>query len=777
MTDPIIPRNDTQNEDRPTSSIVPRVTPVFATSEPVTEVSFAELWRILRKRKWIIATVACCLFALGLTYTLMSTPKYQSTSTIQFNRENADSLMLADTHETAGEATAMDYHVTQQTQVDTLKSDTLALAVIRDLKLENRPEFSPKPLWRGLAKQADESQLPLEKATHRRAMVLKVYHNNLRVDVVDGTRMIKISFYSPDAEVAAAVVNSLVSNYQDQQFRTRFAATAQASDWLSKQLDDLKGQVTASQEELVQYQKLEGIPGTDEAHNIVMTRLDEANKQVIAAEADRILAQAVWQLAKSGNPELISSLVGMASTSKPLVNPGSMSIITNLRVQESQLKMDYAQAAAKYGSSYPRLIQMQSELSQMDDDIQTQVRNLTTRAQNDYLAAQQTENGLRTSFERAKEDANVLSDKNVQYSIMKHEVDSKRDLYDSLFKQLKEAGVLAGLRPTNIVTVDPARPADRPAKPFVALNLAVALFGGLLLGVTGAFVAENCDDTITTPDDAEQITLVPVLGLVPRWKALNRPSRTALPPMSITPVAAAAASKAGVVVLCKPQSQMAEAYRIVRTSILQTTRRGASNVLVVTSALPDEGKTTAALNCAAALAQQDQRVLLVEADMRRSNLETKLNLNGRGGLSSLIEGGPSAGVPVKFPSLPNLSVILAGSKPSNPAELLGSPRMEELFKEWRSNYDFIIVDTPPVLSVTDAVVVSAYCDAVILVVRSGVTRKQSLIRVRDLFMRSRKRIAGVIVNAFDLKSVDHYLYLGYKSNPKDGRGYYTPDVN
>lgn len=242
-------------------------------------------------------------------------------------------------------------------------------------------------------------------------------------------------------------------------------------------------------------------------------------------------------------------------------------------------------------------------------------------------------------------------------------------------------------------------------------------------------------------------------------------------------LANAVASTAELVVLSKPQSQIAEAYRIVRTSLFQATRRGASNVLLFTSPLPQEGKTTTALNCAAALAQQDQRVLLVEADMRRSNLERKLSLKGGGGLSALIEGTAPSCTPVRFPSLPNLSVIPAGPRPSNPAELLGSPRMAELIAEWRSNYDFIILDTPPVLSVTDAVVVSAYCDAVVLVVRSGVTRKQSLIRVRDLFMRSRKRIAGVVVNAFNMKSVDHYMYLGYKSNPKNKRGYYSADVN
>ena len=201
-----------------------------------------------------------------------------------------------------------------------------------------------------------------------------------------------------------------------------------------------------------------------------------------------------------------------------MINSNAQSTIESLRAQQSQLKVEYAQAAAKYGSSHPKLLQMQGELNQLDANIQTEVQNLATRAQNDFLTAQQNENGLRAAFERAKADANTLNDKNVQYSIMKHEVESKRDLYDSLFKQLKEAGVLAGLRSTNIVTVDPARASDKPAKPIVALNLAVCLFGGLLVGVTGAFVAENCDDTVTTPDDAEQITMVPALGLIPRWK-------------------------------------------------------------------------------------------------------------------------------------------------------------------------------------------------------------------------------------------------------------------
>ena len=303
---------------------------MLTSSEPVVEVSFGELWHILMKRKRVIIAATCGFFALGLAYSLIVTPKYESISTIQFNKEHSDSLVPEDPREALSDATAMDYQVTQQTQIDTLKSDTLALQVISDLKLENRQEFSPKPLWTlklPWESSPDESKLPLDKAPHRRARVLKIYHKNLKVDAVDGTRIIKISFYSPDADVAADVVNSLVSNYQEQQFRTRFAATAQVADRLSKQLDDLKDQVAASEVALVQYQKQSGLLGVDETHNVVMTRLDEADQQVVAAERDRILAQAVWQLARSGNPELISALAATYSPTGSMTNSNAQSTI------------------------------------------------------------------------------------------------------------------------------------------------------------------------------------------------------------------------------------------------------------------------------------------------------------------------------------------------------------------------------------------------------------------------------------------------------------------
>jgi polysaccharide biosynthesis transport protein len=734
-------------------------------------VSFGEVWRVLCKRKRIIWISVVVIFAAALGYTLSITPRYRTTSIIEFNKSNTDSLELDERSGMPGGANAMDYAITQRTQVNALTSDTLALQVVHDLGLERRKEFSqtksPLDYFHSVT---DESSLPLEKAPHRMATVLKAYHKNLKVMPIPGTRMISIQFMDPDPEVSAKTVNSLVSDYTEQYFRIRYAATVQASDWLSQQLNDLKGQVESSQQKLADFQRQAGILGTDETHNIVMTRLQQIDGQLTTAQANRILAQAVWQLAQTGNPELLPGLVNVSLSTGSSTTPSSLALIQNLRSQQNQLKMQYAEASSKYGSAYPKLIELQSKLDEINTNIQTEVVNLAARAHNDYLATQQTQDGLRVAFEKAKEEANQQNDSAVQYTLLKHEAESRRNLYDGLSQKLKEAGVLASLRSSNIVVMDPARPSDRPARPIFLLNLGLGMIGGLLFGVVGAVVAENMDETISSPEQAEIISQVPSLGFVPRWKRLLASKKPSKSNELLAP-------GTGVLILGQPHSQAAEAYRGLRTSIMQSMRATECNVLLVTSAFPNEGKTTTSINCAAAFAQQGLRVLLVEADLRRPKLCRQLNLTSTNGLSSLSSGGTSSGLPLKMPGLSYLSIIPAGPRTGFPAELLGSQRAKALITQWRSEYDYIFIDTPPVLSVTDAAVLATLSDGVIMVVRSGITTKKSLMRAMELFRRTQTRIVGTVLNAFDVNSADYHHYIGYEPTEANGNGYYIPENN
>lgn len=733
--------------------------------------SFGELRRILGKRKRIIWISAIMIFAAALVYTLAVTPRYRSTAIIEFNKGNADSLDLDEKAGMPGGANAGDYIVTQRTQVAALTSDTLALQIVHDLNLESRKEFSrsysPLDYFRRVP---NESNLPLEKAPHRLATVLKAYHKNLKVEPIPGTRMISIQFLNPDPDISAKIVNNLVSDYTEQYFRIRYAATVQASDWLSEQLNDLKTQVESSQQKVADFQRQAGILGTDETHNIVMTRLQQIDGQLTTAQANRILAQAVWQLAQTGNPELLPGLVNASLSSGNSTVPSSMALIQSLRSEQNQLKMQYSEAASKYGSAYPKLIELQSKLDEINVNIQTEVSNLAARAHNDFLATQQTQDGLRAAFEKAKEEANQQNDNAVQYTLLKHEAESRRNLYDGLSQKLKEAGVLASLRSSNIIVVDPARPSDRPARPIVLLNLGLGLLGGLLFGVAGAVFAENLDETISSPEQAEEVAHVSSLGFVPRWKSLLAVRKTPKSNQLLAP-------RMGSRILAQPHSHAAEAYRGLRTSIMQSMRSAECNVLLMTSAFPDEGKTTTSINCAAAFAQQGLRVLLVEADLRRPKLSRQLNLTSTSGLSSLISAGTSVGMPLKLPGLPSLSIIPAGPRSGYPAEILGSLKAKALITQWRSEYDYIFIDSPPVLSVTDAAVLAPLCDGVIMIVRSGITTRKSLKRAMEIFRRTQTRIVGTVLNAFDVDSADYHHYFGYKPTAASGNGYYIPENN
>jgi polysaccharide biosynthesis transport protein len=383
--------------------------------------------------------------------------------------------------------------------------------------------------------------------------------------------------------------------------------------------------------------------------------------------------------------------------------------------------VQYAQASAKFGSAYPMVKQLRNQLAQIDESIQAEISKLGARAENDYLTAKQTEDSLRRSFESQKAEANRLNDKAVQYTILKQDVESSRRLYDDLLGKLKEGGILAGLHSTNIVVLDPARTSATPARPIYLLNLAVGFAVGLFAGLAFAFVREGLDDALYTPEDVETTAMLPCVGIVPELSSCTEIPRRL---RSVTP-------DVTMLSLAAPASRLAESYRAVRTWIFNSDPEKAPRVIMITSALPREGKTTTSLNTAIALAQDGTKVLAMEADLRRPSFHTSVSgsTNGLVGLLTDPEACKYEFIP--HPMVPNLFVLPAGVRTSNPAELLGSERMKRFVEFLRTKFDFIVIDTPPILSFTDAAIVSRYADAVLFVVRSERTSKQSCLRARE----------------------------------------------
>jgi capsular exopolysaccharide synthesis family protein len=361
-----------------------------------------------------------------------------------------------------------------------------------------------------------------------------------------------------------------------------------------------------------------------------------------------------------------------------------------------------------------------------------------------------------------------LNENAIQYSLLKRDVESYRTLYEGLMEKLKEAGVTAGLRSNNIRSVDKARVPTAPSEPNVPRNLTFALALGFTTGIGLAFLLEGIDNTVRTPEQAQVISGLPSLGMIPLG------SKNGIEAAARRLTVATSREAVELVTQSRPQSQMAEAYGALRTSLLLTSLGGPPKVILVTSALPQEGKTTTSINTAIVLAQKGTRVLLIDADLRRPSIHKTLGMGPKTGLSNVLTGNATLQqAVVRSPLLPTLFILTAGTPPPNPAELLASSNMRDILAELREEYDHIIVDTPPTLSVTDAVVMSTRADAVVLVIRSGQTTKQALRRSRELLLQVNARVAGVLLNAVDLTSPDYYYYYEYQG--KYGHRYYQED--
>jgi succinoglycan biosynthesis transport protein ExoP len=546
--------------------------------------------------------------------------------------------------------------------------------------------------------------------------------------------------------LATEIANALVRTFVEENFRTKYESVTQTSVWLSTELADLQMKVQTSEEKLVRYQKDHSILGVDEKQNIVTAKLDELNKELTAAQTDRIQKESHYRLAQTGDPAVFTK------TSRD----GTGSMLEMLRGREAELSTQYAQATTQFGSGYPKVAELNNQLKQLRTEIAAEQTRMQNDIHNEYLAAVQRENLLTIAFEQQKREANQLNESAIEYSVLKRDAESNRQLYQDLLQRLKEAGVSAGLRSSNIRVVDVARTPTYPIKPNVPRNLQLGLLLGLACGIGLAFVLESLDTSIRNMEEVSAISTLPALGTIPLQTSRNGHSRKRLKTVSAD---IEKSESPALVTYVRPKSEGAEAYRALRTSILLSSFGAPPKVILVTSALPQEGKTTISANSALVLAQRGSRVLLIDADLRRPGIDKLFGFRSRGGLSSVISGVDKIDdVMVPFTRVPNLWIMPAGPIPPQPAELLGSSVMKDHITRWRNEFDHIIIDTPPCLSVTDAVLLSPEADRVILVARSGKTTKAALRRACDLLLQVNARIMGIVLNALDLRSGDAYYY-------------------
>ena len=743
---PLVPKSsDDMREFRPSegTELLKPLSSALYNVLPAQESSLREYLRVLIKRKWLVISCIVGIFAAVAIASLRETPIYEAAGQIAVNKADSNLISFKDS------MPVVEYYDQGDldTEVRIIQSDLLALQVIRQLNLDRRPEFGGHPDQ----KQANLVADPLQTDSNRATAVLGAFLGGLHVSLIPNTRIIEIHYNSTDPQLAASIVNTLAATYVEQNFKTKFESTMQASDWLSKQLVDLQMKVETSQEKLVRYQKEHEILGNDEKQNITTEKLDEINKELTLAESDRMQKEAIYRQTQSTDPDAIAAAIVTG-------NAGGSGLLDSLRAQQATFKIQVADLSTQFGPSYPKIAQLNNQLKEIDRQLLSETNKAVDHLRGQYLAALQRENLLHDSFEKQKQEANKLNESAIEYSLLKRDVESNRTLYEGLLEKLKEAGVTAGLRSNNFRILKPARAPSVPVEPNIPRNLSFALVLGVISGLGLAFLLENMDNTVRTPEQAQALSGLPSLGMIPLG------SKTTTHGTAATRLALTSSKEAvETVTQVRPQSQMAESYRALRTSLLLSNLGAPPKVIMVTSARPQEGKTTTSINTAIVLAQKGVRVLLVDADLRRPSVHKTLGMGPRSGLSNVLTGSATLQQTITIsPLVPNLFILPAGTPPPNPAELLASAHMRDLITELREQFDHIVLDTPPTLSVTDAVVLSPRADATILVIRSGQTTKQALRRSRDILMQVNAHVAGVLLNAVDLTSPDYYYYYEYQ---------------
>lgn len=704
-------------------------------SVPSADVSLSEALIMLRKRRLLI--IACVLIAgaYGFYKAYTQIKVYEAYGEIEVRSGSSDQFRI-----TPGSLFGEDPQRKMLTEEAILTSDTLLATVAKDLNLANNPKFLT-----GKASTAPATRLSMEDPVVRQGVV-GALQAGLRVTQVPKTNLMRISYTGLDPKLAQDIVNKVILDYIQNSYESRYKSSQRVSLWLNSQLDELKQQVEASQEKMLDLQKQLGVLGFDSTHNQIATALDDLAKAAGQAKLSRIIAESRFRLLSSMDPNTMEGSLDSVPGGQGLTALAQMR--TNLAVARA----NYAQLTATLGPNHPSVKSAKAQIDEMSKETADEQNRLLTSAKSAYQLAKANEDQTNAALDQQKSDAYKLRDTLVDYTIRQREFEASRALYEGLQQKLKTAGIEAGLESTEIDIIDAA---EMPLEPLMQSQTTIIMtyvMIGLVAGLGLAFLLEALDTGLRSIAEIESITDLPSLAIVPRAKRAT-PEQLA----SMTTV------ERNINVLTQPKSQFTEAFRSLRTALLLSSTTGREpKYLLCTSATPSEGKTTVSSNLAVILAQRGTRVLLIDADLRRPNVHHRFGLNGKLGLSTVLSGQNTleeAVQPVK--EVPGLDILASGPVPPFPTEMLSSQTMSDLLKHAGTQYEYVLLDSPPILSVTDGVLLSRQVDAVILVVRHGKSSKNVVRRGRDLLVRSGAPMAGVVLNAVDLNAPEYYGYYGY----------------
>jgi capsular exopolysaccharide synthesis family protein len=685
---------------------------------------------VLRKRRLIV--LACVLIAVGVgLYQSFTQPKvFDSSAKIEVRSGASQEFKVDPAQAFNSDSTSNK----MAAEVVILQSDSLLFTVAREMNLCNNPDFLGV---KGPVKWESIDDLTVrEKTLHR-------LHSELKIQLVPKTDIIRLGYSSLNAKLSADIVNHVVEDYIQRSYETRYLSTQRVSQYLSGQLDDLKRQVETSQERMIDLQRTLGMLGFDASKNQSATTLEDLSVAVAQARINRILAESRYREMQSMDPNTIEDSLDPTRGSAPPA-------LTTLRTQIATAKATLADLETTLGPNHPQVKAQKAQLQALEKEQDSEQNRLLAQAKENFVIAKASEDRILESLEAEKAESYKMRDNLVEYTLRQREFESNRTLYEGLLQRLRTAGVEAGLESLEIDIVDPAVPAAAPTLKRKTTIVLTALIIGLMAGVLLAFLLESLDSGLSSIADIETITGLPSLAIVPRIKRTAADASDKL-----------STAQKNLNVLTSPKSQFAEALRALRTSLLLSSTGKPPKYILFTSSTPSDGKTTIATNTSCILAQGGTRVLLIDADLRRPNVHPKFGISSQVGLSTLLTGGTTFEESIqRIPEVPTLDIIASGPVPPFPSELLSSQAMQTMLANAAETYEYIIIDSPPVLSVTDGVILARSMDAVVLVARHGKATKSVLRRARDLLVRAGAPITGIVLNAVDFNSPEYQGYYG-----------------
>ena len=714
-----------------------------------------EVWRVIRQKLPLFIALFMLGSLAGFVVSLFQTPVYDAHVSLEIQNPSDGTANLQ-----IGDGAVISPESYLPTQVEILES--------RTLRRRARARLFDEKFQTGFKKSGPldslRRHLHLTSKSQPSGPPQSIPPVSVSVQLGVNTRIVQIRCESTDPQASAAYANALANEYIDSNLQARWDAINHARQWLAQQLDETRTKLQNSEDQLLAYGRASDLMFTGDKENAEQDKLKQVQAALSDAQADRIAKQSAYRIASSTPADSVPQVIDNARLSE-------------YQAQLADLKRQLAELESEYTPEHPKVKRIQAQIDQLQATFQSERNNILTRIRSEYQAAVMRENLLNAAFRQQAQVVSEQTQKTINYNILERDVETNRQLYDSLLQKAREADVATAMRGSNARIIDTAEPSPVPAKPNVVWNTMLGALSGLLAGVALVLARESLDRSFKSPGEASLHLKLPELGVIPARNLAAGNGHGKIPRISILPSMGAARPnpQAGAVETATwrdKSSTIAESFRSAVTSILYSAENGAApRVILISSALRGEGKTTVVSNLGIALAEINQKVLLIEGDMRKPRLNEVFNLPNDWGLSDLLREKTSLRdcpleALVKRTELPDLSVLTSGPSTSSISNLLYSHRMLELLQRLRCEFDNILIDTPPMLDIADARILGRLADAAILVFRAGKTSREAAMAAKRRLTDDGIPLLGTILNAWDVRSMGHYGYGAYD--------YYSP---